>query len=218
MSGLTRGDEGARRLLGADLIVKGKISLENSKVLIRLKSIRLADGQILSTSEGCSPMKPEYKSWNIPIQSEKTAAVKPPPVQESTSVISTSEDESLRLWTDKQRYRIGENIAFYFQVSRPMYVTLIDVTPSGEAITIFPNDFLPDNFCQPGKIYRMPPKDAPFNFEITEPAGLDRIKAIGSEERTRRLRNINVRGIKLTNELVKYSETRALLTIEIVHE
>ncbi|MCP4693694.1 MAG: DUF4384 domain-containing protein [Desulfobacterales bacterium] len=217
MSGLASGDEGARRLLGADLIVKGKISLENSKVLIRLKSIRLKDGQILSTSEGCGPMKPEYKSWNIPIDSKKTVSIKPRPLQDNTSIISTSEDESLRIWTDKQRYRVGENIAFYFQVSRPMYVTIIDVTPSGEAMKIFPNNFSPDNYCQPGKTYRMPPNDASFNFEITEPVGIDRIKAIGSAERTRRLENINVRGIKLTNELLKVSETRALLTIEIVH-
>lgn len=38
---------------------------------------------------------------------------------------------NIDIWTDKKRYRVGEEIRFYFRANRDCYLTLIDYETNG---------------------------------------------------------------------------------------
>ncbi|MCS5621831.1 MAG: DUF4384 domain-containing protein, partial [Nitrospinaceae bacterium] len=58
------------------------------------------------------------------------------------------------------------------------YLTMLDVNPNGNITVIFPNKFHRDNFIKSGVTYQVPSPDYNFEFKVTGPAGLERIKAI----------------------------------------
>ena len=92
---------------------------------------------------------------------------------------------------------------------------IFDVNPAGEVITIFPNPFQIDNFCQPGITYQVPPVDAEFTLEVTAPAGTDRMKAIASVSPINLKPNETTRGIRFSRKIVKSAPTRANITFNI---
>ena len=55
---------------------------------------------------------------------------------------------------------------------------MLDVNPNGNITVIFPNKFHRDNFIESGVTYQVPSPDYGFEFKVTGPAGLERIKAI----------------------------------------
>ena len=55
---------------------------------------------------------------------------------------------------------------------------MLDVMPNGNIVVIFPNKFHRDNFIEAGVTYQVPSPDYGFEFKVTGPAGLERIKAI----------------------------------------
>ena len=55
---------------------------------------------------------------------------------------------------------------------------MLDVSPNGNITVIFPNKFRRDNFIEAGVTHQVPSPDYDFEFKVTGPAGLERIKAI----------------------------------------
>ncbi len=214
MVGLVKRDGGAMNLLGADLILTVRVSLEPSRVLFEFKLTRLADGQIVSVAEGWQPAEPIFLEWG-----GRPAAPKKPAAKASAPAVvahrASSEEGSLRLWTDAGSYRVGERLIVHFEVTRPMHVRIIDITPAGEQTTLFPNSFQTDDFCQPGRAYRIPPSEAPFALEITAPAGKDRIKALASPHPLPPEQSAGTRGVAFTQGLVRSAPIRAMITIDI---
>ena len=84
----------------------------------------------------------------------------------------------VRVWTDKKEYEIKEKIVFYIKSEKNGYLTMLDVSPDGNITVIFPNKFHRDSFIKAGVTYQVPSFDYGFNFQITGPAGLERVKAI----------------------------------------
>ena len=87
-------------------------------------------------------------------------------------------DFSVKLWTNKSNYKLGDSIVFYFRAERDCYLNLVDINSRGEISMIFPNRYHPDNFVKRGVTYRIPDKGYGFSFEVEPPAGTDRIYAI----------------------------------------
>lgn len=204
MSGLTGSDKGAKELLGADLILTGKVATEGELAHIYLKALDLSNGAVLAATEAWQPLP-----TGINLQAKET-------VKEGTiSNQATSDDGNLKLWTEAKEYAFGENLAVYFEVTQPSYVTLIDITPDGEKTVIFPNAAMRDNFSRPGTTYRIPPIDSPLQIEVTGPAGKDRIIAFTSDKPGLDSRIVQTRGIKFTSKLVATTQSRAAISIDI---
>ena len=203
-------DKGARSLLGADLILTGMVSVENSWAYLTFKLTSLDGGQIVSAGDGW--LFSEKFSQQAGHEKKEIGAIHP---EKKAKNISGSTDGSLRLWTDRSEYKIGDELTIFFDVMKPMYVQLIDVTPSGEITTIFPNDYQPDNFCRPGTKYQVPPADARFALEVTGPAGTDRIKALASETPLPPNTGINTRGIKFTQKIMSAASVRTVISFDI---
>ncbi len=84
------------------------------------------------------------------------------------------------IWTNKERYRVGEEIRFYFRSDRDCYLTLIDYDPSGKVKVLFPNRYYQNNFIRAGEAYTIPGGEYGFKLTIEPPTGIERIKAIAT--------------------------------------
>lgn len=203
------GDSGAQVLLGADYIMTGKARLSKDMVQCSLKLVDLKNGRIVGTVKAQLEAEPQFYTWeNAPLPQKKVAAA-------SELNKANSTDKKLTVWTDKKTYDIGEKIKIFFEVTEPLYVELIDVTPQGQITTIFPNPHQTDNYCQPGKVYSIPPQNGSFDLVVTPPAGVDRIKALASSSPFKSNINVQTRGIAFTQNIVKNASTRANLSFEI---
>ena len=87
---------------------------------------------------------------------------------------------NIDIWTNKKRYRLGEEIRFYFRSDQDCYLTLVDYEPNGKVKVLFPNQFFQDNFVKGGKTYIIPGKEYGFKLTIEPPTGTERIKAIAT--------------------------------------
>ncbi len=91
-------------------------------------------------------------------------------------------DHLIEVWTDKKIYQIGDKVTFYFRADHDSYVNLLDVGSSGQVRVLFPNPHHPDNFVKANRIYAIPEKDSGFSILVHGPPGLERIKAIATQQ------------------------------------
>ena len=93
----------------------------------------------------------------------------------------------VRVWTDRSRYTIGDDVRVYFRVDRDSYIYIFSTDPSGVTRQIFPNRFDPDNFVRSGTTYRLP--DRSYRLVADGPPGYDTLYAVASTECTVWLRD-----------------------------
>jgi hypothetical protein len=86
----------------------------------------------------------------------------------------------VKIWTDKNQFRIGDPVTFYFSSDRDCYMILFDQGTSGVLRVIFPNPYQRDNFIQAGKTYAVPGPGAGYEIRVDGPPGIERIKALAS--------------------------------------
>jgi hypothetical protein len=86
------------------------------------------------------------------------------------------------IWTNKDRYRVGEEIRFSFRSDQDCYLTLIDYEPTGKVKILFPNRYYQNNFIRAGKTYVIPGSEYGFKLTIEPPTGTERIKAIATAD------------------------------------
>lgn len=110
------------------------------------------------------------------------AALLDKPIASPVSVATQSPGEELRVkvWTDKESYRVGERMQVSFQATHDCWVTLIDINPSGAATVVFPNAFHRDNAVRAGKVYVIPDESMAFDFTLEPPAGVEIVRAVAS--------------------------------------
>lgn len=86
----------------------------------------------------------------------------------------------IQLWSDKQSFRIGDTITFYFRAERDCHVTLVNVNASGSVTQLFPNRYHEDNRVRAGATYRIPDPSYGFEFRLEPPGGTERVYAIAA--------------------------------------
>ncbi len=84
---------------------------------------------------------------------------------------------TVNIWTNKSTYTVGENAFIYFTVNQPAYIYIYDLQPDGVVRLIFPNSYSQSNFVNAGA-HTLP--DANYQFQITPPAGLERLQIFAS--------------------------------------
>lgn len=88
--------------------------------------------------------------------------------------------DNFRVWTDRERYRIGQNIRFHFEAEEPCYAVILTYTTAGQLIQVFPNHYRSNQFVQPGRRYEIPDEQMGFDLQVTGPVGTDTIIALVS--------------------------------------
>lgn len=205
------GDKGAQTLLGADYIITGSVLSSASGVHYTLKLVSLSNSEIVNITTGRLPPDSGMAASN--------SFRRPPPARPASKTApnqAVSRDGMIRLWSDRQHYRIGGNIVFYFEVREPLYVKLVDVTPDGEKTVLFPNAYQPDGYCRPGIRYQVPPADGGFALQVSPPAGIDRVMALANHTPIAEIATRSMRGIAFTQNLVNSASSRATIAVNIL--
>ncbi len=92
---------------------------------------------------------------------------------------------TIKIWTEKNKesYKLGEKVTFFFATDQDCYVYIIDVGTSGKAHVLFPNKWQKANKAQKGKVYTIPPEASRIAFKVKGPAGTNYTKVIASPKR-----------------------------------
>jgi hypothetical protein len=114
-------------------------------------------------------IKPKKSAFNIDIR------VIEGNYQDSRDVMSRPKSE--------RKYHIGEKVNLYFKSEKDCYLTLLNYGTSGKLTVLFPNSLFKDNFIKANTIYAIPGRDYPFDYIISGPRGMERIKAIAVTEK-----------------------------------
>jgi hypothetical protein len=114
-------------------------------------------------------IKPKKSAFNIDIR------VIEGDYQDARDVMSRPKSE--------KNYHIGDKVNLYFKSEKDCYLTLLNYGTSGKLTVLFPNSLFKDNFIKANTIYAIPGRDYPFDYIISGPKGLERIKAIAVTEK-----------------------------------
>lgn len=87
---------------------------------------------------------------------------------------------SLTIQTDKSTYTVGEPVRIAITISRPSYVYVVELDPTGRAILIFPNYWERDPRLAAGTTWL--PRLATYQIRASEPTGRETIFAFASDQ------------------------------------
>ena len=96
-------------------------------------------------------------------------------------VQATSGPGKLKLSANQSNYKVGENMRVSFSVDKPMHVRIVVINSEGLISTLFPNVYQSDSYIKPGNTYQIPPRGADFTLDIGGPVGVDKLRAVASE-------------------------------------
>jgi hypothetical protein len=85
----------------------------------------------------------------------------------------------LNLSVDKEVYMIGERVRISVQPERDCYITVLDITTSGKAYVLFPNQYERENLVRGGQRFTIP-SVGDYEIEVGGPPGLEMVKVIGT--------------------------------------
>jgi hypothetical protein len=115
-----------------------------------------------------------------------TAALPPSPASsflEALAAVGKGKPATdFSLWTDRQTYRIGDAISFYFETGRPCYALILGHTTDGELVQIFPNHYSGGQFIQPGRTYSIPDDRMDFDLKVYGSVGQETVIALVADQ------------------------------------
>ena len=178
---------------GIDAILHGSYEEWGDGVRISAKIILIQGGEKLASNTKRIKNIPEnvlikptnYNAMKVQIQklSEWLPQRLKPFIPHLNSAFQKNSDFDIRAWVNRGPggiYRKGEEMTVYLKSELDCYVEIYDIYPNGETRLIFPNEFWQDNFIRRNKLYELPRKTDPYNFEITPPFGIESLKVLAS--------------------------------------
>ncbi len=113
-------------------------------------------------------IKPKMSAFNIDVWIEEGD------YQEKRDITTVQKQKT------EKNYLIGNKINLYFKSEKDCYLTLWNYGTSGKLTVLFPNALFQNNFIEGNRIHAIPGKDYPFDYILSGPPGIERIKAIAS--------------------------------------
>jgi TolB-like protein len=170
---------------GLDYYVTGSYRMEKSGLAIRSHLINAHTKNIQSSGHitiARKELNPDDLTLIDTTSEEFKSAQQGKSYQENLEKLVAAKPKTsffdVRVWTDKKEYEVKDKIVFKIKSEKKGYLTMLDVSPNGNITVIFPNKFHSDNFIEGGVTYQVPAPDYGFEFKVTGPTGLERIKAI----------------------------------------
>lgn len=165
------------RLVSADRIVTGTITVFSSMIDVNARMIDTQTGGISATASTVLKKDKEI----LPLLGTREEQEDPPVILENIIHLEQKAPNlNIDIWADHQEYRIGDVIKFYFRADRDCYLTLMDIGTSGNITILFPNRFNQDNLIQGGQTYVIPAPGYGFKINVNGPPGIDWVKAIAT--------------------------------------
>ena len=112
-----------------------------------------------------------------PAPQAKPQPAAPAPAPEPAAVAP----QFVSLASNKKNFAIGDPLEITYAVSAPLYVRLYSVSSTGEITQLHPSPGKQEKPSAPGHNYELPGKNAGYTWDVSGPAGTDKILIIGSE-------------------------------------
>jgi len=90
---------------------------------------------------------------------------------------------NLDIWLDRDDYTFypGDRIKIFFKADRDCYVAIYDIDTGGRESLLFPLQG-ENGYILKDRVYELPSSDADYDYEVTGPAGIERIIILASTE------------------------------------
>jgi hypothetical protein len=82
---------------------------------------------------------------------------------------------TVKLWTDKNSYRVGERVKIYLRGNKPFYARIVYQDTGGNLIQLIPNPYRNDNYFNGGVTYEIPSGNDRFGLQVSPPLGEEKI-------------------------------------------
>lgn len=99
-------------------------------------------------------------------------------------IVDGLESEGVTLWVGRgcgSYYEEGEIVTVHIKSDRSGYLTVLDFTPDGKVLVMYPNRYHQDNYIEGGREYTIPAPGDPFRLRAG-PEGKELILAVVTEE------------------------------------
>ena len=116
-------------------------------------------------------------------------------VKEKTLLDNPNAPLTVKLWTDKKQYQIGEKIKIYLKGNKPFFARIIYQDAADHLIQLIPNPYRSENYFNGGVIYEIPSGRDRFELEVSPPLGLEGITLYASTTQLGELDLIPSQGI-----------------------
>jgi len=165
------------------------------------------------TENGFDITNEMYQKWTLNILHEKLGSMKPPKSTFKTELWTARETREIKGVRDikilPEKYRIGDKIVVYFRSDKDCYLTLFNIGTSGELTVLFPNYLFQNNFTRADRIYAIPGDEYPFEYELSGPPGVEKIKAIATTSK------LNLLDFEFSKEVFFHSVERGIAVRDI---
>lgn len=168
-------------------------ALESAKTYIKsktkVKDFQVEYDMIWSGAEGAVTVLEQKdhgvegnNRYHVWIKAEVVYDIKPKkPEAHQEAIMDSDAPLTVKVWTDKKHYKMGENIRIFVQGNCDFYARIVDITSGGEIIQLLPNDYRRINLFRGGKVYTIPDKEDRFELKVAPPYGEDRLVVYASE-------------------------------------
>ncbi|WP_432734570.1 DUF4384 domain-containing protein [Maridesulfovibrio sp. FT414] len=92
---------------------------------------------------------------------------------QSKSVDNPRAPLTVELWTDKDVYKLGDQMKFYFRGNKPFYARAVYKDAEGTLIEVTPSDRT--KYYEGGAVYEIPGHNDSFTLQITPPLGEEKL-------------------------------------------
>ncbi|PXF61322.1 MAG: hypothetical protein C4B59_05060 [Candidatus Methanogaster sp.] len=155
----------------------------NETELMKIKENAEKLSEIL-TENGFEITDEMYQKWTLNFLDEKLSGIKQDKPTFKIELWTTKSAEGIEGVRDikilPRKYRIGDRIVVYFKPDRDCYLTLFNIGTSGKLTILFPNYLFQNNFTKADRIHAIPGDEYPFEYELSGPSGVEKIKAIAT--------------------------------------
>lgn len=151
---------------------KHKIDREDPETMSELVGNQLG---AIENAPGSGPLAAQKDAAEFSIQLS---------VEEASGTSARSRDIVVRPSGKKNEYQAGDKIVVEFEATRDCYLTLLNIGTSGKLTILFPNALYRENLIKAGTRYQIPGADYGFDYVLQGPAGVEKLKAIATLEKT----------------------------------
>jgi len=151
-------------------------------------SVTAAASPTVAASPPAAPARPPAAATQPPAAAAPSPPAPAPPVAAQPPPGATPPPAGaangirISLWTDKQRYRVGETVTFHFETTRDAYVALINAGTSGAVTFLFPNRFSQGHEVKGKTVYSIPRSQDGYTMNVTGPPGIELVYALATLE------------------------------------
>jgi hypothetical protein len=103
--------------------------------------------------------------------------------ERATKTENLSRDINIVPAKSDDTFSIGDKINIKFKSSKDCYLTLLNLGTSGKLTILYPNSLHKDNFINKGVLYEIPGNEYGFEYQLSGPAGTEKLKAIVTEQK-----------------------------------